>query len=258
MKITCITSNLPRHNYLINSLADIRCKLFVIQECQSYFPGLINDIHYKINDINEKYFQKVNNEQKFFFEKHNGIFPNNLMIKSLSFNELNFFNLKDLKDYLNSDLYIVFGSSYLKGALVDFLIKKKAINIHMGLSPFYRGTDCNFWSIHDRNFHLVGATVHRLSKGLDNGDILFHSLPKFYSNPMRFNMSSVKAVIDNLVRLIKNNKIMSLKTKKQDKNLQIRYTTKKDFNHDAIKEFYKIKKLSKIKYDKKKYINPQF
>ena len=53
MKITCITSNLPRHNYLINSLAGIRCKLFVIQECQSYFPGLINDIHYKINNINE-------------------------------------------------------------------------------------------------------------------------------------------------------------------------------------------------------------
>ena len=51
---------------------------------------------------------------------------------------------------------------------------------------------------------------------------------------------------------------MSLKTKKQDKNLQIRYTTKNDFNNDAIKEFYKIKKLSKIKYDKKIYINPQF
>ena len=45
-----------------------------------------------------------------------------------------------LSDFLKSDVYVVFGSSYIKGELVDFLVKQKAINIHAGVSPYYRGT----------------------------------------------------------------------------------------------------------------------
>ena len=82
--------------------------------------------------------------------------------------DLNHLKKADLKDFLESDIYVVFGSSYIKGFLVDFLIKRKAINIHMGLSPYYRGADCNFWALQDDNPHYVGATIHLLSKGLDS------------------------------------------------------------------------------------------
>ena len=34
------------------------------------------------------------------------------------------FNIAIIR-FLESDLYIVFGSSYIKGELIDFLIKKK-------------------------------------------------------------------------------------------------------------------------------------
>ena len=53
---------------------------------------------------------------------------------------LNFF----LSDFLKSDIYIVLGSSYIKGELIEFLLKKKALNIHAGVVPYYRGNDCNF------------------------------------------------------------------------------------------------------------------
>ena len=46
--------------------------------------------------------------------------------------------------FFKSDVYVVFGTSYIKGEIVDFLVKQKAINIHAGVSPYYRGTDCNF------------------------------------------------------------------------------------------------------------------
>ena len=55
---------------------------------------------------------------------------------------------------------------------MDFLVKKKTINIHMGVSPYYRGTDCNYWTLVDDNPHLVGATIHMISKGLDSDQIL--------------------------------------------------------------------------------------
>ena len=94
----------------------------------------------------------------------------------LGIGDLNFCTMDKLKEFLKSDLYIVFGSSYIKNDLAKFLVRKKAINIHMGISPFYRGTDCNFWALFDNNPHLVGATIHRLSLGLDSGPILYHAL----------------------------------------------------------------------------------
>ena len=258
MKITIITSNLPRHNYLVNSISKLNSQLYVIQECQTYFPGKGESIHYNVNEITKKYFQSVNKAQKKFFGKTNLLNLKNVKIKSLAFNDLNLFKILELKEFLNSDLYIVFGSSYIKGKLIDFLIKKKALNIHIGISPFYRGTDCNFWAVKDKNFHLVGATVHRLSKGVDSGDILFHSLPKYYSNPFNFTMSSVKSVIDNLASLINSKKIFKLKCVKQDKTQELRYTKKKHFTKKKILEYKKIKKIKKIRYKDNIYVNPQF
>ena len=96
----------------------------------------------------------------------------NIKILEITPGYLNNFSLKNLSVFLNSDIYIVFGGSYIKGPLVNFLIKKKTFNIHMGISPYYRGTDCNFWALYDNNPHLVGATIHMLSKGLDSGPII--------------------------------------------------------------------------------------
>ena len=39
---------------------------------------------------------------------------------------------ESLFEALSSDLYIIFGSSFIKGWLIDYLIEKRAINIHMG------------------------------------------------------------------------------------------------------------------------------
>ena len=114
---------------------------------------------------------------------------------------------------LKSDLFIVFGSSYLKGWLVNFLIDRKAINIHMGISPYYRGSSCNFWALYDNKPSYVGATIHTLSKGLDNGDIIFHCLPKFTDgiDSFEFSMKSVAAAQEELFRSIENEEIFKKK-----------------------------------------------
>ena len=66
MKITLFTSNLSRHNYLINLLSEISDELFVIQECDTIFTGIIPG-HYKATPIMKKYFENVNNAQSQLF-----------------------------------------------------------------------------------------------------------------------------------------------------------------------------------------------
>ena len=172
MKITLFTKNRNRHNYLINLLSEISSELFVIQESVTIFPGIIPG-HYKASPIMKKYFENVNNAQsQLFGNSYVNNKKKNIKILPMLLGDLNQCSMNLLSDFLKSDVYVVFVSSYIKGELVDFLVKQKAINIHAGVSPYYRGTDCNFWALYDDNTHLVGTTIHLLSKGLDSGPML--------------------------------------------------------------------------------------
>tara|TARA_B100000161_G_scaffold263566_1_gene235177 strand:+ start:878 stop:1663 length:786 start_codon:yes stop_codon:yes gene_type:complete len=246
MKITLFTSNKSRHNYLINLLSSICDELFVIQECNTIFPGLIPG-NYPVSSVMEDYFKKVNIAQNKLFENSYIDNKKNIKILPMVSGDLKKCSVKFLSDFLNSDIYIVFGSSYIKGDLVEFLIKQKTINIHMGVSPYYRGADCNFWALYDNNPHLVGATIHLLSKGLDSGPILYHAMSDIKTDPFEYSMSSVKSAFHSLAKKIKDKSIFSITPLIQNLDLEIRYSKKIEFNEAIVKEYYQRKINLKIK-----------
>ena len=251
MKITLLTSNKNRHNYLINLLSTISDELFVIQECSTIFPGVIPG-HYQASPIMKKYFENVNNAQsKLFGNSYVNNFKKNIKILPMLSGDLNKCSMDLLSDFLKSDVYVVFGSSYIKGELVDFLIKQKAINIHAGVSPYYRGTDCNFWALYDDNPHLVGATIHMLSKGLDSGPMLYHAMSNIKTNPFEYTMSTVKSAFHSIAERIKDKSIFEINPTIQNKDNEIRYSKKIEFNEKVIKNYFK----KKINLNSKKFDN---
>jgi len=237
MKVTLFTSNNHRHNYLINLLSNFCDQLWVIQECKTLFTGK-NDEKYQNKKIIEKYFIKVLKAQSKIFKKE-FVNKDNKNIKTLPIlnGELNKLPLSYLDDFLKSDIYVVFGSSYIKGELVDFLVKQKAINIHIGVSPYYRGTDCNFWALYDDNPHLVGSTIHLLSEGLDSGPMLYHAMSNLKNNPFEYTMSTVKSAFHSIAERIKNGSIFRIKPLVQDKSKEIRYSKKTDFNEEVLNQY---------------------
>ncbi len=255
MKITLFTSNQSRHNYLINRLSEIADQLFVVQENDTRFPGL-SPGHYPASKIYQDYFKNVQDAEKKLFGD-NYINCNNLNLISLLEGDLNKAGIKFFSEFLKSDIYIVTGSSYIKGELAEFLIEKKAISIHMGLAPYYRGTDCNFWALFDGNPELVGATIYLLSKGLDTGEILYHAISEIKTNPYIYTMSCVKSAFDSLIDRIKKNSLYKRSSIKQDNSKEVRYSKKIEFNEDVIKTFYKKNiDLNKKKVDLSLYVNP--
>ena len=241
MKITLFTSNQNRHNYLINSLSKICKELFVVQECKTIFPGIVPG-HYPATNTMKKYFQKViSAELNLFGNSFVNKFNKNIKILPLQLGDLNKCSMTLLNDFLQSDYYIVFGSSYIKGELVEFLVNNKAINIHMGVSPYYRGSDCNFWALYDNNPHLVGATIHLLSKGLDSGPLLYHAMSNIITNPFEYSMSTVKSAFDSLIEKIKDDSILSIKPELQNKSNEIKYSKEDEFNENIVKDFLKKK-----------------
>ena len=198
--------------------------------------------HYVVSEASKNYFNKVNEAQKTIFgDTFIDINNKKVKILSMSMSDLNKCSLDYLSDFLKSDVYIIFGSSYIKGNLVNFLVKNNAINIHMGVSPFYRGTDCNFWALYDNNPHLVGATIHLLSKGLDSGPILYHAMSNLRTNPFEYTMSTVKSAFHSLAERIKDGSIFKIKPVLQDKSKEKRYSKNFEFNDKIIEEYFKKK-----------------
>ena len=259
MKITLFTSNKNRHNYLINLLSEVSDELFVIQECGTILPGIIPG-HYKASPIMKKYFENVNNAQsKLFGNSYINNKNKNIKILSMLSGDLNHCSMNLLSDFLKSDIYVVFGSSYIKGELVDFLVKQKAINIHAGVSPYYRGTDCNFWALYDENSHLVGTTIHLLSKGLDNGPILYHAMSNFKTNPFDYTMSTVKSAFHSIAERIKDGSILKIKPMIQDKKKELRYSKKSEFNENVVEKYLEKKiDLNQKKFDNSSLKEPFF
>jgi hypothetical protein len=238
MKITLFTANKSRHNYLINLLSNISDELFVVQECVTIFPGVVPG-RYPASEIMKNYFEKVNQAQlKLFGNPYVNNSSKNIKLLPISSGDINSCSLDLLSDFLKSDIYIVFGGSYIKGELADYLVKQKAINIHMGVSPYYRGADCNFWALYDNNPHLVGATIQLLSKGLDSGPMLYHAMSNLRSNPFEYTMSTVKSAFHSITERIKDNSILQIKPEVQNKKQEIRYSKRVDFNEEVIKSFF--------------------
>ena len=126
----------------------------------------------------------------------------NIKILPMLFGDLNKCPIGLLSDFLKSDVYVAFGCSYIKGELIDFLVEQRAINIHAGVSPYYRGTDCNFWALYDDNLHLVGTTIHLLSKGLDSGPMLYHAMSNIKTNPFEYTMSTIKSAFHSIAETV--------------------------------------------------------
>jgi methionyl-tRNA formyltransferase len=78
---------------------------------------------------------------------------------------------------LDADRLALFGSSIIREPLLrDF--DERTINIHLGLSPYYRGTASNFWPLVNGEPECVGATIHLATLSVDAGPIIRQTRPE--------------------------------------------------------------------------------
>ena len=75
-----------------------------------------------------------------------------------------------LVEQLDPDILLVFGTGIVGKAVLS-KAKRIALNMHTGISPYYRGCDCAFWPLYNREWDMVGATVHECTQDVDGGRI---------------------------------------------------------------------------------------
>lgn len=75
------------------------------------------------------------------------------------------------------DVLAVCGASILKESILS-VPAKASLNLHGGLSQRYRGLFTSDWALYNEEPEYVGATVHYISPGIDDGEIVFQGRPE--------------------------------------------------------------------------------
>lgn len=79
------------------------------------------------------------------------------------------------------DIAFIFGTDLIKSPLIDLLPLNK-INLHLGLSPWYKGAATLFWPFYFMQPQFAGVTFHQIVARADAGEIIHQSCPELYSS----------------------------------------------------------------------------
>ena len=195
------------------------------------------------SQIIEEYFLKVKKSEDFIFGKEEW---SNDKVKKIFLQKGEINNLiSNSEDLFKCDIIVVFGSSIIKDPLFSKISDKILINLHMGISPEYIGSACNFWAMFDNNIQYVGGTIQTLSKSLDMGNTLKYCYPELdveSFNPFNFSMQAVETTIKSIPLLVDNIDDHLLKMIEPDSSKLIRNSKIKDFDEKVINQFY-LKKI---------------
>jgi methionyl-tRNA formyltransferase len=147
---------------------------------------------------------------------------------------------------INPDLILDHGTSIVKDHILHNA--KLALNLHWGISPYYRGTHCTDWALINWDPYNIGVTIHKLTKVIDGGDILAQRRVEIkpddtlHSINMQLTYLGTKLILEAINKLDNGE---SLSFEKQD--LSLGYLTYlRQWNHLLDKQIQYIEKNNLI------------
>jgi len=136
------------------------------------------------------------------------------------------------------DVIVLYGTSIIKPPLLDSY-PDRIVNLHLGLSPYYRGSGTNFWPLVDRRPECVGATIHLAVRKVDAGAILAQIRPpiKDADRAHELGTKTIMKGFDNMPLVL--DLYLNGKIKPQAQNLSDGCVyQRKDFNADAVQKMW--------------------
>lgn len=127
------------------------------------------------------HFRDFERTEREYFAEHgakNSRFFKSKLIRSVARGAINDKENVEFVRSLDPRYIAVHSTSIIKEELIASF-PKRLINLHAGLSPYYRGSGTNVFPFLNRELELVGMTVHYIDRGIDTGEMILQGRPRF-------------------------------------------------------------------------------
>jgi folate-dependent phosphoribosylglycinamide formyltransferase PurN len=176
VKAILLTSTFRRHAHVANYLA-ARCDLRgVWQETKSFEPQRYAATREDDEVIRRHFEARDRSEAEYFASDDRVKLPGGAVHRTVDAGGCSDCAEVEAMRSLEPDVVLVFGTGILRDPLLS-AFAGRIINIHLGLSPYYRGAGTNFWPLVNREPEYVGATIHYLDAGIDTGPMIAQVRP---------------------------------------------------------------------------------
>lgn len=201
MRTILLTSTYLRHEFVIREAAKKTKLVGVWREAKTFDPFKGVSPESEDEKIIARHFEaRDRSEEKYFASNPEWRNPG-LILRQVEPGGINLPREIEIMRELKPDVVLVFGSGLLKIPLIE-AFQGRIINMHLGLSPYYRGSGTNFWPLVNREPEYVGATIHYLDAGIDTGPILAHARPEIGlgDGPHDLGNKTIQAGCEMLIR----------------------------------------------------------
>jgi len=228
MRAVVLTSNKPRHTYFAETVArEFDVKLVIREKKGAYYSDAIAE-----DPLIAEHFDRLAKSEEAYFGKARWPNATTIDCDKSAVNELEHALMAiDARP----DVLFLFGTTILGTEwLVPFA--GRIINLHLGLSPFYRGSATLFWPIAQGELECVGATIHLAERKVDAGPILARVKPKLAVGDSYYDIGNktIKRAIDELPKVARGYLSGKIRPVVQDLTGGVVYR-KRDFNADALR-----------------------
>jgi phosphoribosylglycinamide formyltransferase 1 len=232
IKVALLTGEELRHKYFasfISSYPKIDLKI-VVHESNNKLSK--NPLYKKYKIVKEHIDLRKKTEHIFFdkYVKKNNKY-NFIKVEKSKINEEKLINLIKKK---NVDFLISYGCSIVDKTFINHF-KPNFFNIHLGLSPYYKGAGTNFFPFVNKQLQFCGSTIMEINEKIDGGKIIHQSRPDFETNDNIHSVGNkiIKRTVEDLCKIISKKK--KIRLYKLRSTFKTKTYKQKDFNQKNLK-----------------------
>lgn len=207
MRVGILTSVEARHRYFANALRKDLPVVAVVYEETGYSPAsaATDDLTSAERAVVDQHFAERARQEEVFFGAGAAFVEDgkSCAVRRIGVGTLNSDDTLRFLTGLEVDTVVVYGTNLIKPPLLGQW-PGRMINMHLGLSPYYRGTATNFYPLVNGEPQYVGATIHLIDQGIDSGAILRHARPRIVADdmPHTIGCKAIQAGIDAMMDVL--------------------------------------------------------
>lgn len=181
MKALILTSNSLRHRYFARTVAGyFDAPIALVEEKKNYYAQQRDQ-----SPVVRAHFERIDVAEKLWFaDAGDATYPEMRQVGDINDPDLVTWAVRQRFDVL-----CLFGTAILGRPWLD-AFPTKIINLHLGLSPFFRGSATLFWPFVDRELEHLGTTIHLATAKVDAGEILARVAPDLRAGETYYDITS--------------------------------------------------------------------
>jgi len=244
MRLGLLTSVDTRHRYVANALRAAVPVVAVGYERTGYDPSAVpaTNLTKEEEAVVAAHFDERARMEQIFFGSDDAFIGDGgpTAVRFIPPGELNSTATLAFLEQNRVDAVLIYGTNLIKEPLLS-RFASRMINLHLGLSPYYRGTATNFYPLLNEEPEYVGATIHLIDAGIDSGPILRQVRPKITAEdqPHTIGCKTILAGVGALLDVIRAWEGGSLHPVKQWTVDSPRFYRRRDYHPRQVVDLYR-------------------